>query len=509
MPEMPPTLRPGAPLDLPGLARNEDLESSDFEVLEVIRGGMGICLHVRHAGSGREYALKTILQEGLEQAAAYRRFLEGIKIWVTLSSNDGIVPAYCIERINGIPSVCTKWMERGSLRKHLSVTSPQFFYETMDRIVRTLDWAWSSYLVVHRDLKPDNILFNLKDWPHVGDWGIARTVLDHPSQGEQKLSPTQAQADLSLTMPGSFLGTLRYASPEQLVDARSADQRSDMYSLGCIMFEWETGTPPFCEGSPRDIAYAHLYKLPPRLGSWLKQSNFGADKVIAKCLEKRPENRFQDYDELSVALGESSRVRKIVWNPMPIAQSRLMPRVGSDEFGDSLANDETALRSKDGRYAVLEMERYEPFLREAETLLGLGEWQKAANILAILFAPEMTRSDSDIPYLQAIAVNYAHCLVNLGKNSEAIEVFQSISSAKRKPAEFFVNYSNALNHSGKYSEAETIAREGLRLFSSDKDILGNLTVSLSCPERLSEAIEAAEARLKLARDVYSLEQQPS
>jgi len=272
------------------------------------------------------------------------------------------------------------------------------------------------------------------------------------------------------------------------------------------MFEWETGTPPFFQGSPEDIAYAHLYKIPPQLGGWLSKSSFGVEKVIAKCLEKRPEDRFQSYDELAKALAEASRRRKVLWNPIPISQSPLMPRVGWDEFEPRLAQDKSAVRSKDGRYVVIEGKDYEPFFREADTLMGLGEWQKAANVLGRFFVPEMTQSNPDIPYLQAIAVNYANCLVSLGNNSEALEVLQTIASAKAKPAEFFVNYSNALNHARKFRDAEAVAREGLRAFPDDKDILGNLTVSLICQEKWSDAIDTATHRVELSRDVHSLEE---
>jgi serine/threonine protein kinase len=501
-----PALRLGASLKLPALASNEALKSPDFEVVEVMRGGMGACVHVRHKKTGGEYALKTILPGGLEQDSAYRRFLEEIKIWFTLSSNGGIVQAYCVERVNEIPFICAKWMKHGSLRRFLSVKSPKFFFETMDRIARTLGWAWVTYLVVHRDLKPDNILFNSKDWPYVADWGIARTVLDHRHLDGQKATVSRTPANLKLTMPGSPLGTLLYASPEQLIDATSADQRSDIYSLGCVMFEWETGTPPFFEGSQEDIAYAHLYKAAPRLGGWAKESNFGAEKVIAKCLEKRPDSRFQDYEELSRALVDASRAKKVSWNPIAIAQLPLMPRVSWDEFGDRLAHDKTAVRSKDKRHAVIDGEKYEPFLREADALLALGEWQKAANILGSLFVPELTQSNPDIPYLQVIAVNYGHCLTNLGKYSEALEVFQTISSAKAKSAEYFVNYSNALIHAQNYGQAEKVGWEGVQSFPTDKDILGNLTISLLSQEKLPEAFEAATRRVELCRDVHSLEE---
>jgi len=138
--------------------------------------------------------------------------------------------------------------------------------------------------------------------------------------------------------------------------------------------------------------------------------------------------------------------------------------------------------------------------------MGLREWQKAANILGRLFVPEMTQFNPDISYLQGIAVNYANCLLNLGKNSEALQVLQAIASAKAKPAEFFVNYSNALNHARNFREPETVAREGLRSFPSDKDILGNLTISLRSQGKLSQALESATQRLKLGKDVHSLDE---
>jgi serine/threonine-protein kinase len=509
LPEPIAALSPNASLQLPGLATKQGLESADFTVVEVIRGGMGVCVRVRHDGTGQEYALKSILPSGLERELAYRRFVEEIKIWITLSSNGGIVPAFCIERVNEVPCVCSKWMKHGSLRRFLSVKSPQLFFETIDRIARTLGWAWDAYLVVHRDLKPDNLLFNSKDWPHVADWGIARTVLGHRKPDAEETSGGKGAIDLGLTMPGSFLGTLPYASPEQLIDATSADQRSDIYSLGCIMFEWERGTPPFYEGSPQDIARAHLYKVPPQLGGWLSKSSFGAEKVVAKCLEKRPEDRFQSYDELTKALAEASRRRKVLWKPIPISQSPLMPRVGWDQFGPRLAQDPSADRSKDGRYAVIEGKDYEPFLREADALMGVGEWQKAANILGSHFVPEITQRNPDLPYLQAIAVNYANCLMSLGQNSEAVKVLQTILPAKSKPAEFFVSYSNTLNHARKFRDAEVVAREGLQSFPSDKDILGNLTISLRNQGKLAQAAETAIQRLKLGKDIHSLEEMAS
>jgi tetratricopeptide (TPR) repeat protein len=183
--------------------------------------------------------------------------------------------------------------------------------------------------------------------------------------------------------------------------------------------------------------------------------------------------------------------------------------VGWDEFYHRLSQDKSVIygrRSKDWQHAVIDMGKYEPFLHEADTLVALGEWRKAANILEGLFAPEDIQPNPDFPFLQAIAISYATCLLNLGNTVEAVQVLETLSTAKVKPAEFFVNYSNTLNHARSYRKAEAVAREGLRLFPFDKDILGNLTISLWNQGKLSQACETATQRLKLGKDVHSLDE---
>jgi tetratricopeptide (TPR) repeat protein len=467
---------------------------------------MGICAKLQHAKSGRNYALKTVRPEILESEEAYKRFTEELKLWITLSSNGGIVPAYAIERVNELPVMCAKWMPEGSLRPHLASKDPRFFHETFDRMIRSLEWAWRVYAVVHRDLKPENVLLDSDRWAYISDWGLARTALAALRAGSWQKEPARLPGALNLTAAGSFLGTLLYAAPEQILDAASADNLADIYSLGCIMYEWETGAPPFLGRTAEEVAYGHLHREPARIGHSLRSSNLGADKVIMKCLEKRAKDRFQGYDELLAAMRESARQRKVSWNSIPVSQALAMPRVGWNQFRDYQKRIDPRQRGQRGDYAVVAFEELEPYLKEAEALMGVAEWQKAADILATLFIPEMVEALPDFDLHQMVVINYGRCLSMLGRDDDAVRVFAAIAGASSKPTEFYLNYSCALLGAGKAAEAEYVSRQGLGQTPQDGGILGNLTIALRLQEKLAEALESAKARLSLERNVHSLEE---
>jgi serine/threonine protein kinase len=485
------------------LAVAEGLDGSDFVTGETIAGGMGLCVRIYHERSMKSYALKSIHPEYINSNAAFKRFVEEAKLWVTLSTNSGIVSAYCIERINELPVVCARWMERGHLRRYLQIRSPAAFYMILDRMVRTLSWVWTNHAVVHRDLKPENILFDANDWPYITDWGIARLDTLKPAGHTSADVQPSPFRDARLTATGQLLGTLLYAAPEQIVDASQADNRADVYSLGCIMYEWETGAPPFT-GRPKEIAEGHLYRAPARIVGRFARSDFGADKVIMKCLEKRPAGRFQNYEDLLNALRAAAGKRDISYHKLPIEQKRPLPRIGWGEFDDIVPDGRVA--KKEGQLSICTFDQIEPFLEEACTLAGVGQWNGAEKIYKRLFIPTLYPAMQDVELYQSIAVNYGLCLRQLGKADEAVQVLRSIAAAKRKPAEYFLNYSQALLTVGQVREAEAVAREGLRAFPQDHEILGNLVVSLRVQNRMAEALEYSRARLAVVRDVHSLEE---
>ena len=143
--------------------------------------------------------------------------------------------------------------------------SPQFKFETVLRIVRGLSWVYDKYGVMHRDIKPSNILFDSRGLSYITDWGLARPISNAFSFMESNLRVSDITRE-SRTQIGSFVGTLTYASPEQIVGAEDLDHRSDIYSLGCVMYELEKGNPPFFHEDPLKLVQQHLYESHQKLG---------------------------------------------------------------------------------------------------------------------------------------------------------------------------------------------------------------------------------------------------
>lgn len=143
--------------------------------------------------------------------------------------------------------------------------NPRTFYTSMDRIITALKWVYDNYKVIHRDLKPGNILIDKDNKAYVADWGLAK-LISASEQGKKNDSRELAGITPYLTQQGTFVGTVLYASPEQLLGLPNIDFRSDIYSLGCIMYQWETGKPPFVAKTIQEIASGHLYTKPSKIG---------------------------------------------------------------------------------------------------------------------------------------------------------------------------------------------------------------------------------------------------
>jgi tetratricopeptide (TPR) repeat protein len=495
----------GEALRLPELAEFQELSSDRFEVLTVLRGGMGVCAKIRHADSGAVYCLKTVQRELIADNDAYVRLLKELRLWLTVSACDGVVEAYCASRVNEIPCIAAAWMEGGSLRERIASPDPEFFVHTVDRLISTLAWVYSQHGVIHRDLKPENILFDSAGLAYVADWGLARS-LSQPDHGSSPISAGNATSPRQrLTAAGEFLGTIFYASPEQISGRPDIDHRSDIYSLGCVLYEWEAGAPPFLGRTAAEIAAQHLRRPAPTLGGVLRRTKFGIEKLIARCLEKNPERRFQNYDELRQALHRAAQARGIALTPYAARLRRRPVCVGDGEFVTRMKRRELASPAAPGR-GWMDADEVQPFIREASDLMALGRWQQACDILARLFVPELTQSIPDNPIVQAPAVNYGLCLINVGRPDDAVRVLELLRPAAQKLAEYYANLSLAYLHVGNVERAEHVAREGAHRFPADKDIMGNLLIAQTRQLRYTDAMRTAEQRLKLGRDVRSLEE---
>ena len=157
--------------------------------------------------------------------------------------------------------------------------------------------------VVHRDLKPGNIMIDREGDARIMDFGIARSL-----------------AARGITGAGVMIGTPEYMSPEQ-VDGKEADRRSDIYSLGIILFEMLTGHLPFEGDTPLSVAVKQKSERPPDPRSINAQIPDELDRIILKCLEKPKEKRYQSADEVLTALAKSEKGLPTTSQPLPVRKT--------------------------------------------------------------------------------------------------------------------------------------------------------------------------------------------
>jgi hypothetical protein len=246
-------------------------------------GGMGVVYRAEETGlGGRPVALK-LLPAALAGDPDFRaRFLREMRVAAAID-HPNIVPIYRAGEDRGRLYLAMRYVHASDLRRLLEAEgrlTPERALAILDQVARALDAAHARGLV-HRDVKPGNILLAPpvfdSDAEHVYlvDFGLARSDSD----------------DRSLGGGGSFLGTPRYAAPEQAA-GRPVDGRTDGYALGCVLYECLTGQPPFPGGSGEAILLAHLEASPPRVTALRPDLPPAIDQVVARAMAKDPATRF-------------------------------------------------------------------------------------------------------------------------------------------------------------------------------------------------------------------------
>jgi eukaryotic-like serine/threonine-protein kinase len=273
-----------------------------YEILAQIgAGGMGEVYRARDPRLGREVAIKVLPGSFSQDADRLRRFEQEARAAGVLN-HPNITAVYDVGQHEGAPYVVQELLEGETLRAELAggPFSARRAVECAAQIANGLAAAHEKG-IIHRDLKPENI-FVTKDWRvKILDFGLARIVAPEVPSAERSHLPTESAG----TEPGVVLGTLGYMSPEQ-VRGQPADARSDIFSLGTILYEMLSGRRAFRGASAADTMSAILKEDPPDLALANKDVSPGLERIVRHCLEKNPEKRFRSAHDLGFALDSLS-----------------------------------------------------------------------------------------------------------------------------------------------------------------------------------------------------------
>ena len=269
-----------------------------YEVLDSLgAGGMGEVYRARDPRIGREVAVKVLPASFSSDPERLKRFEQEARA-AGLLNHPNITAVYDVGSQDGSPYVVTELLEGETLRSRLSpgALPTRKAIDYAIQITRGLAAAHEKG-IVHRDLKPENLFVTKDGRAKILDFGLAKLKQTEGAAGGETNLPTGSLG----TEPGLVLGTMGYMSPEQ-VRGKAADQRSDIFSFGAILYEMLSGKRAFHGDTTADTITAILTKEPADLSETNRNIPPGLERIVRHCLEKNPEERFYSAHDLAFDL---------------------------------------------------------------------------------------------------------------------------------------------------------------------------------------------------------------
>jgi len=287
-----------------------------YEIVGLLgAGGMGEVYRARDTKLDREVAIKVLPQQLAEDAHALGRFEREAKAVAALA-HPNILSIYDFGSDAGVTYAVMELLEGETLRERLEqgTLPPRKAVELARQIARALGAAHARG-IAHRDLKPENVFVGNDGRAKVLDFGLASERDREREAGEagQTSDPTRT----SLTAPGTVMGTAGYMAPEQ-VRGGTVDHRADIFAFGCVLYEMLSGRRAFARETGAETMTAILREEPAELETSASSIPPALGRVVRRCLEKRPEERFQSAQDLAFAIDNSVTVSGVEAPPVEV-----------------------------------------------------------------------------------------------------------------------------------------------------------------------------------------------
>ena len=298
-----------------------------YEILEKLgQGGMGAVYKARDTHLNRVVAIKILPSEALRDDMRRQRFVQEAHA-ASAIDHPNIVTIYDVGQDQGIHFIVMQHVAGKTVRT-LTARGRLDWSAALGYAIQIADALSQAHArgIIHRDLKPENIMVTEQGQVKILDFGLA--LLTGPDASDPPIGPQAATRSIEPqlhTEAGTLLGTLAYMSPEQ-IEARKVDGRSDIFSLGLVLYEMFTGNRAFPATTKASTIAAILREEPKRAGALVPGLPAELERIIGRCLKKDSGRRFQHMDDLKVALEEIREESEsdTLAAPVPAARKRIL-----------------------------------------------------------------------------------------------------------------------------------------------------------------------------------------